>query len=290
MTVARKPTMLIAVRHTTRYTYDAPSRYAIQTLRLTPPSFAAQAVRAWTIEAPGIEKALHFVDGFGNAAALVATQELHTEIEIVAHGLVETTDCAGLVRGLRDAAPVRIFLRQTAPTQPDAAIREIARSTTGTTPLDRLHALSDTIREKVAYETGTTTATSTAAEALAQGRGVCQDHAHVFLSAARCLDVPARYVNGYYVSGSSEPETAHHAWAEAYVDGLGWVGFDVANKVCPDDHYIRLACGLDAASASPIRGSRPIPFGVASVSEKLDVVVDVKEQPQSQTQSQSQQQ
>jgi transglutaminase-like putative cysteine protease len=281
--------MLISIRHTTRYTYDVPSRYAIQTLRLTPPSFAAQTVLNWTIEAPGIDEAVHFTDGFGNAAALVATNELHTEIEIVAHGRVETTDCTGLVRGLREAAPVRIYLRQTAPTKPDAAIREIAAAAVGDTPLERLHALSASIRERVDYETGTTTATSTAAEALAQGRGVCQDHAHVFLSAARCLDVPARYVNGYYVSGASEPEAAHHAWAEAYVDGLGWVGFDVANKVCPDDHYVRLACGLDAASASPIRGSRPLPFGAASMTERLDVVVDVKEVVPSQSQSQSQQ-
>lgn len=277
--------MLIAVTHTTRYAYDAPARYAIQSLRLTPPRFDGQRVIEWAVTAPGIETAVHFVDGFGNAGALITQSEEHTEIEIVACGLVETADTAGVVRGLAEAAPVRVYLRQTAQTKPDGAIEAMAAGATGANVLDRLHHLMGLIRDRIDYETGATTSATTAAEAVLKGRGVCQDHAHVFVAAARCLGVPARYVNGYFLSGAPMPEAAHHAWAEARVPNLGWVGFDVANRICPGEHYVRLAWGLDAATASPIRGRRP---GNSQDSERLTVVVDVQERPQSMQQQQQQ--
>lgn len=280
--------MLISVRHATRYVYDTPAHYAIQALRLQPPAFAGQAIRQWTITAPGIENALRFTDGFGNTVALASTSAVHTEIEIVAEGVVETTDLAGVANGLREVAPARLYLRQTPATLPDDTIQTLAAGITGATSIERLHVLMDAIRDRIEYETGTTSHLTTAAEVLVQGRGVCQDHAHVFIAAARCMGLPARYVNGYFVSGAAQPEAAHHAWAEVQVEHLGWVGFDVANRVCPDDRYVRLATGLDAATASPIRGSRPIPLGTNRIHERLDVSVDVHEQ-QSQSQSQSQQ-
>ena len=105
--------MLISVRHATRYVYDSPAHYAIQALRLQPPAYTGQAIHNWTITAPGIEAAVRFTDGFGNAVALVSTSAAHTEIEIVAEGLVETTDLAGVANGLSEVAPTRIYLRQT---------------------------------------------------------------------------------------------------------------------------------------------------------------------------------
>lgn len=279
--------MLISIRHQTRYTYDVPAKYAIQTLRLTPPSFVGQTVKDWSVKAPCIEKAVHFTDSFGNAASLVACNLPHTSIEIIAQGLVETTDCAGVVKGLNDPSPNRIYLRHTPATTPDDAIRDLAAKTKADTILARLHALMDAIRDSVEYETGSTSQLTPAAVVLAQGKGVCQDHAHVFITAVRSLGIPARYVNGYFLSGAEGPELAHHAWAEAYVDHLGWVGFDVANLVCPDERFVRLATGLDSASASPIRGSRPIPAGTSSVKEHLEVIVEVIDQTPSQTQSQS---
>jgi transglutaminase-like putative cysteine protease len=279
--------MLISVRHTTRYAYDAPARYAILSLRLKPPALTGQSVRSWTLTAPAIDKALHFTDGFGNAVSVVALNEEHTEIEIVAEGMVETADCAGVVRGLKEATPPRIYLRHTAPTKPDDAIRELAAGTSSEKGgLARLHELMDIIRARVAYETGTTSPLTTAAQVLEQGRGVCQDHAHVFIAAARSLGFPARYINGYFLSGATQPEAAHHAWAEAYVEHLGWVGFDVANSICPDDRYVRLAAGLDAATASPIRGCRPLPLGISHVEERLDVSVEVHQQQQQKMQQQ----
>ena len=129
------------------------------------------------------------------------------------------------------------------------------------------------VRDEIEYEIGATSAHTTAAEALAEKKGVCQDHAHVFISAARVLGYPARYVNGYYLDGGSGESEASHAWAEAYVEGIGWVGFDATNCLCPTDHYVRLAWGLDAVSAAPVRGSRS-----GGEKEALDVVVEVQQQ------------
>src|SRR5215472_13836486 len=80
------------------------------------------------------------------------------------------------------------------------------------------------------------------------------DLTHIFLGAARSLQIPARYLAGY-LCGRAEPEGGGHAWAEAYVPGLGWVGFDTVNCVCPADAYVRVAVGLDALGAAPVRAA-----------------------------------
>jgi transglutaminase-like putative cysteine protease len=110
---------------------------------------------------------------------------------------------------------------------------------------------------------------------MTQGAGVCQDHAHVLISAARSLGAAARYVVGYlFIDENAEEEVVTegetHAWVEIWVDGLGWVGFDPSNRICPTEHYVRLASGLDAPDASPLRGS------VSGLSEEeLDAEVQV---------------
>jgi transglutaminase-like putative cysteine protease len=80
-------------------------------------------------------------------------------------------------------------------------------------------------------------------------------------------------VTGYLLAGEEERAPAHHAWAEAWTEGLGWVGFDVANRICPTEFYVRLACGLDAGYAAPIRGSRR-----GGEAEELAVTVEVQQQ------------
>jgi transglutaminase-like putative cysteine protease len=102
---------------------------------------------------------------------------------------------------------------------------------------------------------------------------VCQDHAHIFIAAARTLGIPARYVTGYLVLAGQATSEAHHAWAEAWVEALGWVAFDIANRICPTERYVRLAAGLDAGYAAPIVGSRR-----GGSTEELDVSVEVQQQ------------
>lgn len=265
--------MLISVRHVTHYAYAEPAGYTIQSLRLTPAPFKGLRVLDWTVHVPGAGPALQFRDGFGNLVSIVTVSSPHGDLTIEAGGTVETTDRDGVVAGLKHTCPPRVFLKETPQTEPAPAIRELAASVTGKDPLDRLHGLMAAVRDRVDYVQGVTDAHTSAADALVDGKGVCQDHTHIFIAAARTVAIPARYVTGYLVMNDATPQEAHHAWAEAWVDNLGWVGFDVANRICPTDQYVRLACGLDAGSAAPITGSRR-----GGEAEKLDVTVVVQQQ------------
>lgn len=264
--------MRVSIGHVTRYTYAEPARVVTQALRLTPPSYAGQRVIEWTIQSPGIDTAAQFRDGFGNQVHLVSFSGEHAEVLIIGKGVIETDDTAGVVRGLPESSPVRLYLRETPQTKIGSGIVALA-SPVGRNPnVDGLHDLMGRVLDAVSYEIGTTHQHTSAEESLGDGKGVCQDHAHIFIAAARFLGVPARYVNGYLYSDTDQLSAAHHAWAEAWVPDLGWVGFDPANRICPTDHYVRLAWGLDSASAAPIRGSRR-----GGAHEVLDVTVQVQQ-------------
>lgn len=271
--------MLISVRHVTRYTYASPARYGVLSLRLTPPSFAGQAVRYWSIKAPGHETSVKFRDAFGNLAELIAIGQMHDEVTIEASGLVDTEDRAGMTRGLGEVAPPRVYLRETSATKPDDGIRALAGKAEGEGSLAIMHSLMHIIRDAMEFEVGATHAHTTAVEALAEGKGVCQDYAHVLVSAARSLMIPARYVSGYLAMHDEGHSEAAHAWCEAWIEGLGWIGFDAANGLCPTERYVRVACGLDAAGAAPIRGSRH-----GGEHQSLDVIVEVQQQGSQQQQ------
>ena len=268
--------MRLLVRHLTHYDYGSPLSYSVQRLYLSPLDFAAQQVVSWTISAPGIERALTYMDGFGNRIHLVTFDAHDGPVTIGAEGIVDCTDTAGLVQGLRCPAPDAVFLRQTAMTSPSAPIRALAEKAFSTSAtLDRLPHLMNAIHGHVAFSIGSTDAHTTAAQAFAAGRGVCQDHAHIFIGAARSFGIPARYVTGYLVTGEAAAATAAHAWAEALVPDLGWVGFDAANGTCPTDHYVRVAAGIDAAGVTPIRGSRK---GGDAERMRVEVTVEIAQQ------------
>lgn len=263
--------MKISIEHVTRYHYATLASYCVQSLRLTPASFEGHTVLDWqtTVEPAGQITATR--DGAGNILHLATITEPHRDIVIKAAGSVEVQDRNGVVVGLSENVPARVFLRRTALTMPSDPILAIANAATGLEPIARLHAIMDRIRDQVDYQPGATSSLTTAAEALAHGVGVCQDHAHIFISAARAAGICARYVTGYLLLDDGVHADAHHAWAEARVEGLGWVGFDVANRVCPTDRYVRMAAGLDANYAAPIRGSRR-----GAGAERLEVEVAVQ--------------
>ena len=264
--------MLIDVRHATRYRYEEPSRYSIQRLHLAPSDHEGQRVLEWAVRVPeGARSAAHD-DAFGNHVHLVTLSEPHEAIEIVAEGRVELHDTAGIVRGAASPVPDGLYLRQTEATEPSAAIRALAQRLGPEPGVAAFHGLMSDIRDRMAYETGVTDAHTTAADAMAAGHGVCQDHAQVFVSAARHAGVPTRYVSGYLLVEGETRAEASHAWAEALIPDLGWVGFDVANRICPTERYVRAAAGLDARGVAPVRGTRRGGGG-----ETLEVEVLVQE-------------
>ena len=167
-----------------------------------------------------------------------------------------TTDTAGVVPAGQETLSPLVFLRDTALTRPDKLISVFASEFSAHPPLERLHRLMAGIHGSVAFEVGVTTPTHTAAEVLSLGRGVCQDHAHVFIACARQMGMPARYVSGHLLrrDGQDDQEAAH-AWAEAWIPDLGWVGFDPANGISATEYYVRVAVGLDYLGAAPVRGA-----------------------------------
>ena len=264
--------MLLAVNHVTRYRYSQPVRGVVQSHRLTPTATEGQKVLDWQITVTDGRKGGSFRDGAGDLVQSWSVLGPVSEIAVTVTGRVETKDMSGLLKGARETLAPQTYLRDTSPTRADAALAALARSITPSNDvLDTAHALSGVIANAIRYSPGATHAHTTAAEALALGEGVCQDHAHALIAVARHLDMPARYVSGYLHSSSDgEAHEAAHAWAEVFVPGLGWVGFDPANRCCPDERYIRLGSGLDAQDASPIRGTARGPG-----KESLDVTVAI---------------
>ena len=265
--------MKLSIHHQTRYDYATSVRASIQRLCLTPSSFATQKIVSWSIKAPGIENALAYNDGFGNQVHVITSQGSHDHVTVIAEGVVDTQDASGVVKGFKCPAPDRVFLRQTAATEPSDELSEMARAAAAKYPnsLDRLHAIMNEVQSRIAYQIGATHAHTTAAEALAEGKGVCQDHAHAMLSIVRSLGIPGRYITGYLVTAGGSTATASHAWAEVLVPNLGWVGFDAANGKCPTADYVRVATGLDAKGVVPVRGSRR-----GGESESMTVAVTVQ--------------
>jgi transglutaminase-like putative cysteine protease len=269
--------MRLAVRHTTLYRFAMPMRFVVQSHRLTPVSQGGQQVVDWTVAAEGAVFGAGFVDGAGDAVTTMTVQGPVERIAVEVAGTVETRDTAGVLRGQKEAISPRVYLRPTAATQPSRAIVELGEAALAGAPggdLGRAHALAAAVAEAIAYEAGATEATTTAAEAVELGRGVCQDMAHALIAAAHCTGLPARYVTGYLLAGEGvEVGDAQHAWAEVFAEGLGWVGFDAANRCCPDERYVRLGSGRDAREAAPIRG-----LARGGGAEALDVAVQVAQQ------------
>ena len=249
--------MILSIKHTTSYCYEGPLTYAQQQVRLTPSHSLLQKIVKWEVEVEGGSIELIYPDQFDNQTMLIQTKAGQNEISITAHGEVETIDRLGIMDEKNERIPQGYFSKITPRTHAGRGIRSIAKKIDGTVNLlAGLHSLSNMILEAVPYCLAKTTARTTAEEAFNAGVGVCQDHAQIFIAAARQLGIPARYVSGYLLRNDIVSQEASHAWAEAYVDGLGWVGFDVSNGVSPDERYVRLAIGLDSYDAAPIRGVR----------------------------------
>jgi len=275
--------MRIRVSHTTRYCYDTPPASVTQILRLTPRNHDGQYVVGWRIELSE-DCLLHkHEDAFGNITHSFTAEGPYNELSIAVDGEVETHDTNSVVRGAVERFPPNLFLRDTALTQPDAAIIDLANSARGseggkTLPL--LHTLTTVLNREIIFDSDPTHTATTAAEAFRLRRGVCQDLTHIFIAAARHLNIPTRYVGGhFYRADGVTAQDAGHAWAESYVEHLGWVGFDPANGIGTTQAHVRVSVGLDYLGAAPVRG---VHYGGGSETLKVAVQVD---QADRQTQS-----
>ncbi len=265
--------MLINISHESQYDYDAPVPFGLQQLRLTPRSIAGQEVRHWSTTIEGAKTEVEYLDHHLNQVQLISFISGGSTIKVTNAGTVETSDSSGVFADAREHCPIWLFHRTTDLTMAGKGIKKLTASVTESpNSLGQLHELSGLVSAAIEYRSGGTHSGSTAEDALRIGSGVCQDHAHAFIASARLLGYPARYVSGYLVLDDQVNQEASHAWAEAFIPDLGWVGFDVSNGISPDERYVRIASGLDYSEAAPISGIR---FGDAD--EQLQVSLQVQQ-------------
>jgi transglutaminase-like putative cysteine protease len=251
--------MRIKITHDTLYRYELPVRSVIQMLRLTPRDHSGQHVLGWRIEPDTDGRIRSEEDGLGNLVHVFAVDGPVQQLSIRVTGEVETVDTGGVISNAVERVPDLYYLRDTPLSLADDAIcgfaDDIARHANGT--LAALHDLLAALHSEMTFDIRPTDVGTTAAEAFRLKRGVCQDLTHVFIAAARRMGVPTRYVSGYFLRNDGVVEQdAGHAWAEAKVPELGWVGFDPANGICSTQAHVRVAVALDYLGAAPVRGAR----------------------------------
>jgi transglutaminase-like putative cysteine protease len=266
--------MRIRISHATTYHYDAPPKSVTQVLRLTPRNHDGQYVCNWRIDLSQ-DCTMHQRDGaFGNVSHSFTAEGPFDQLTVTVDGEVDTQDTNGIVKGAVERFPPALYLRDSPLTEADPAIvafADDARDKAGPDQLNLMHALMLAINETMEFDVDPTEVTTTAAEAFALKRGVCQDATHIFLAAARHLGIPSRYVSGhFYREDDQSVQEAGHAWAESYIEKLGWVGFDPTNGISPTEAHVRVAIGLDYLGAAPVRGTR---YGGGGETLKVAVLV-----------------
>ena len=268
--------MLLRIVHHTRYRYQAPVLLAQHLAHLRPLEWQGQQVLEHRLSvSPEPAQLQQGLDAFGNWRCFFALQSAHETLEVGADSLVQTRPPAPLpdspaweeVReGFRYHAgarylPASEFLFASPYVPRDEAFAAFARPvfTPGRPLLEACAALCRKIHTELQYETASTQVNTPALEALAQGKGVCQDFAHIMIGCLRSLGLAARYVSGYLLTQPppGQPRLigadASHAWVSVWCDG-DWYDFDPTNNLLPDTEHITLSFGRDFSDISPLRG------------------------------------
>lgn len=264
---------MLSIKHLTRYCYATELKSGVQQLRLTPLKSKFQKIRKWNVGLRGGRETLSYIDQFGNQTRFVEIVDGASEIEVEIEGEIDVIDNAGMLGAQKEAVPLWVYLMETPLTRAGKKLRAFMNVKFPEGEVESLHFLSGKIRGELNYADSVSKVGWSSEDVLTAKVGVCQDFAHVFITAARNLGHPARYVSGY-LKMDSEKQTAMHAWVEVFIQGVGWVGFDAANGICPDEKYVRVAIGRDYYDAAPFRG---ISYG-ADIKEELDVRIHISQQ------------
>jgi transglutaminase-like putative cysteine protease len=263
--------MRIRIEHTTSFTYDQPISEAYTEMRLRPLDGSGQHCLSFNLTTEPHGETLKYNDRFGNDVRHFDVIQPHQVLMVSARSEVLTPD--DYLQPTETLSPLDEYdyLGESPYANPTREICEFASAYAvpndpQATALALMHAVYGTIK----YEKGATDVTTTAAQALALCRGVCQDFSHILLAACRCQGIPARYVSGYlYNHGHS---AATHAWVDVYLAGVGWRSLDCTHDKPQSAQYVRVAIGRDYADVPPTRG-----IFVGNAKEKMDVSVKVSE-------------
>ena len=264
--------MELSLYHVTTFEYEGPVRDSINEVRLCPRSDERQTTLDFRLTTDPVSDPRSYFDCFGNVVHTFDIAEPHTQLVITASSRMITQPSGTppdlsypdryIPLRLEDADELIDFLQPSSRADFSRPVVELARQARDAGPDDRLgpivQRLCDSLHGRMIYVPGATDVGTPAGEALAAGRGVCQDYTHIMLAALRVLGIPARYTSGYFHSEGDEDEVgeqASHAWVEVWFPSAGWVGVDPTNDCLPDERYIRVAYGRDYGDVSPVRGS-----------------------------------
>lgn len=262
--------MRLTIDHRTTYRFTAPQGRVVQLLRVTPRNTHDQTVAEWNIAIDCDARLRDHRDGFGNITTMLYAEGPLSGIEITVSGEVVTSSSSGVLQGTFEPLPPTLYLRSTPATNAEAALAAFGRDTAdGKTPIAALHALNAALHGRFRLDTGRPEPGLTVTAAFARETATARDLAQMFVAAARAAGFPARYVTGYCDMLSGGRPTPH-GWADAWVEGLGWVGFDPSLGLSPEERHVRVAVALDAAGCAPVAGSR-----LGEGRECLDVEVQV---------------
>ena len=266
--------MRLEILHTTRYRYSGPIAETVMELRLRPMDGNGQRCLEFDLEISSGIQPRSYRDGYGNNVHYFNLVRPHTSLSVTSRSVVET---GGILETDPGESLVLDFLRFRSPVKDAPGIREmasrhaIAKPSSGPAVEQALDNLTLAISREFTYDRAVTNVYSAVDEVLALRAGVCQDFAHLFIAVARSMGVPARYVSGY-IHAPGAATTASHAWAEAWVPGRGWVGYDATHPVRAGENHVRLAVGRDYSDAAPTRG-----IYVGSAGGTMDVHVRTRE-------------
>jgi transglutaminase-like putative cysteine protease len=267
--------MWLNVEHVTRFAYDAPINEAYTEIRLKPSHRDGQRCSSFTLRTEPRGVVVHeYRDRFGNSVHHFDVLEPHPELVVTVRSEVWTPE--NFESSEAEPGPLDRYdlLAPSRYIGLDGSISELAAEVEATgTPLETAWLLMNVVHGRLVYERGSTHVHTLAHEALAEGRGVCQDFAHVFIGACRVHGLPARYVSGYlYDAGANGDHAASHAWVDVYTDEAGWISLDPTHQRAQTERYIRVGAGRDYADVPPTRG---VYKGKAE--EELEVTVRIAE-------------
>jgi len=282
--------MRYTIRHVTRFTYDHPITESVMEARMQPRNDGTQRCLRFGLSTTPASRVMVYQDHDGNIVHHFNIPGRHSRLAITAEALVDCEPPPAVPErcereswaSLDAVAHSGEFWEYLAPStfaQPTPLLREFARAinlTRDEDPLTALRAAAAEVYTRLEYAPLSTRVDSPIDDALASKRGVCQDFAHIFISLARQIGVPCRYVSGYLFHRQDvhdrSPDGATHAWAEAYLPECGWVGIDPTNNILAGDRHVRVAIGRDYADVPPTRG---VYKGSTVVSSELAVSVRV---------------
>jgi transglutaminase-like putative cysteine protease len=265
--------MNYSVHHVTRFHYSAPITESVMEVYMHPRTEGNQRCLNFKLSVNPRAQIFSHRDYLGNTVNHFDIPRPHTRLSITAEALVEIRPVPELPHSLDIEAWARLdseieqgdfwdmlipsrFIEMT-PLVHELA-RELRVEQRHDDPLSLLRELNTAIYTTFDYDQESTEVDSPIDHALENRKGVCQDFAHIMITLVRNLHIPCRYVSGYLFTGADDhdrsAEDATHAWVEAYLPGLGWVGFDPTNNLVVADRHIRVAIGRDYADVPPSRG------------------------------------